>query len=158
MKISFDLDGVLFIDPQTIPAEPPLPGPLARLYPERLRKGTIRLIHDLQSRGFEVWVYTSSYRRERYLLSLFWLYGIKFDQIINGYRHDRDIQEKSRVQLPSKLPNYYQISLHIDDDIIVARNARTYSFHVLLVDRADPDWTEKVLREAERIREMEILS
>ena len=39
MRVSFDLDEVLFVSPQTHETEPELPFPLNRIYTERLRKG-----------------------------------------------------------------------------------------------------------------------
>ena len=86
MRISFDLDEVLFVDPNRYETEKALRFPLNRLFPERLRKGTVDLIHELQRQGFEVWVYTSSFRTETYIRALFRNYGIRFDQIVNGYR------------------------------------------------------------------------
>ena len=82
MRISFDLDEVLFVDPKRYEIEKPPRGLAARLYSERLRKGTPELIHELQKRGFEVWVYTSSYRTENYIKRLFRLYGVTFDEPI----------------------------------------------------------------------------
>ena len=70
MRVSFDLDVVLFVDPNTFETEAPLPFPLNRIFTERLRKGTIQLINDLKADGFEVWVYTSSFRSERYIRTL----------------------------------------------------------------------------------------
>lgn len=55
MKISFDLDEVLFVSPDYMETEPELRFPLNRMFPERLRKGTVYLINELQKRGFEVW-------------------------------------------------------------------------------------------------------
>ena len=56
MRISFDLDEVLFVDPRRYSIEP-VPGRLhGMLFKERLRKGTVKLIHELQKRGFEVWI------------------------------------------------------------------------------------------------------
>ena len=37
MRVSFDLDEVLFVSPQTHKTEPPLPFPLNRFFKERLR-------------------------------------------------------------------------------------------------------------------------
>lgn len=155
MIISFDLDGVLFVDPKYYEIEPPLIPPLDRLYPDRLRKGTVDLIHRLQSENYKVWVYTSSYRRERYIKWLFWNYHVKFDKIINGTRHDKEVQRNRVLRLPSKMPNFYQISLHIDDEESVVQNGKAYGFHVLRVSEPDPLWTEKILEEAGRIRSME---
>ena len=89
MRISFDLDEVLFVDPSNHMIEPELKFPFNRIYKERLRYGTAELIPKLQSLGYEVWVYTSSFRSEFYIKSLFRLYGVKFDGIVNGGRHER---------------------------------------------------------------------
>ena len=155
MKISFDLDEVLFVSPDNFEVEPELRFPLNRMFPERLRKGTVELIHELQRRGFEVWVYTSSFRTEVYINALFRHYNIHFDQIVNGYRHKREVQGNRDVTLPQKMPSHYRISLHIDDEEVVQQNARSYGYRVLRICDPDPDWVQKVLDEAERVRKIE---
>lgn len=155
MRISFDLDEVLFVDPRTFETEAPLSFPLNRLFSERLRKGTIRLIHELQAQGFEVWVYTSSFRPEQYIRSLFRHYGIRFDHIINMPRHLREVQRGRKETLPQKMPSYYRISLHIDDEDVVIENGSRYGFRTFKVCEPDDQWVEKVLAEANRIRNLE---
>ena len=86
MRVSFDLDEVLFVNPNTHKTEPPLRFPLNRMYPERLRLGTPELINRLQELGYEVWIYTSSFRTEKYLTRLFRHYGVRFDGIVNAQR------------------------------------------------------------------------
>ena len=56
-------------------------------------------------------VYTSSFRTERYIKHLFRLYGVRFDGIVNGMRHLKEVQRNSKSVLPQKLPNRYRISL-----------------------------------------------
>ena len=155
MRISFDLDEVLFVSPVTHKTEAPLPFPLNRIYRERLRLGAPDLIRKLQRSGDQVWVYTSSYRRERYIKGIFWHYHVKFDKIINGTRHDKEVQRNRKQRLPSKLPSFYRISLHIDDEESVMKNGQTYGFRVLRVSEPDPLWAEKVFQEAIHIREIE---
>ncbi|MBR1669740.1 MAG: HAD family hydrolase [Butyrivibrio sp.] len=155
MKVSFDLDEVLFVDPDTFEVEPELRFPLNRMFPERLRKGTVRLINELQKRGFEVWVYTSSFRSDLYIRTLFRYYGVKFDEIVNGYRHLKEVQGNRAQTLPQKVPGHYRISLHIDDEDVVIANARSYGYRALQIRDPDPEWVGKVLEEAERIRELE---
>ena len=104
MRISFDLDEVLFVDPNTFEIEDPPRFPFNRIFPERLRKGTVWLIHQLQEEGFQVWVYTSSFRSERYIRSLFKQYGIRFDGIINSLCHLREVQRSHPERLPQKMP------------------------------------------------------
>ena len=52
MRISFDLDEVLFVWPQTHKTEPPLKFPFKKIYKERLRLGTPELINRLQELGY----------------------------------------------------------------------------------------------------------
>lgn len=155
MRISFDLDEVLFVSPDDYETEPPLRFPLNRLFPERLRKGTVKLIHDLQAEGFEVWVYTSSFRAEIYIRNLFRHYGVKFDQIVNGDRHLKEVQGSRDKPLPQKMPNFYRISLHVDDEDAIHENGKIYGFHTWKVYEPDEQWAEKLMAEAKRIRDLE---
>ena len=155
MRISFDLDEVLFVNPEKYETEAPLRFPLNRLFPERLRKGTVALIHELQRQGFEVWVYTSSFRTETYIKALFRNYGVRFDYIVNGARHQAEIQAKHSQPMPTKMPGFYRIGLHIDDEDSVVQNGRLHGFRVMRVYEPDPRWADKILAEANRIRDME---
>ena len=155
MIISFDLDGVLFVDPVKFEIEPVPNFPFRLYYPERLRKGTVDLIHRLKEQDIRVWVYTSSYRRESYIRGLFWHYGVRFDRIINAAQHDRDVQRDKKERLPLKMPNFYRITMHIDDEDSVVQNGKDYGFHVLQVKGPDPLWTEKVFEEACRLLDIE---
>ena len=155
MRVSFDLDDVLFVSPEKYETEPALSFPYSRMFPDRLRKGTPELIHALQARGYEVWIYTSSYRTEVYLRALFRAYGVRFDGIVNAQRHESEVQRNRSERLPQKLPNFYHISLHIDDESTIQENARRYGFRAMRVYEPDPDWAEKVLKEADRVCRLE---
>lgn len=151
MRVSFDLDEVLFVSPQTHKTEKELPFPLNKIFIERLRLGTPDLIRMLHDEGCEVWVYTSSFRSERYIKTLFRFYHVKFDGIVNGDRHLREVQGNKRERLPQKLPSKYRISLHIDDESVVCTNGRAYGFNVYQLEAQDDEWKEKII---ERVREI----
>lgn len=155
MRVSFDLDEVLFVSPETHRTEPPLRFPLNRIFRERLRLGTPDLIHSLQSLNYEVWIYTSSFRSEKYIRRLFQFYGVKLDGIVNGERHLKEVQQGRAETLPQKLPNRYRISLHIDDETIVCTNGRQFGYNVYQLEAQDDDWKEKILARAEEIRKRE---
>ena len=155
MRVSFDLDEVLFVAPETHKTEPPLFFPLNRIFKERLRLGTPDLINSLQSLGYEVWVYTSSFRSERYITSLFRCYGVHFDGIVNGTRHLKEVQRNNRDTLPQKLPNRYRISLHIDDETVICSLGSQYGFKTYQLDAQDDDWKEKIIARAEAIKKIE---
>lgn len=155
MRISFDLDDVLFVSPERYETEPAPPFPHSRLFKERLRKGTPELIHALQDEGFEVWIYTSSYRKASYLRNLFRAYGIRFDGIVNAQRHEKEVQRDRKQLLPQKMPSFYHISLHVDDEKSVEKNGRLFGFRTIRVYEPDEHWGEKVLEEARRIDRIE---
>ena len=146
MRVSFDLDEVLFVSPQTHKN---------RIFVERLRLGAPDLIRQLQALGYEVWVYTSSYRTEKYIKGLFRLYGVRFDGIVNATRHLKEVQRDNKTILPQKMPNRYRISLHIDDEMVICTSARQYGFHAYHLDAEDDDWKDKIIARANEIKRME---
>ncbi len=151
MRVSFDLDDTLFVDPEKFKTEKALHFPFRLIYRERLRLGTVSLFKYLEEHGIEAWVYTTSFRSERYIRGLFRCYGIKLREVVNGERHAREVQRDNPEPMPSKYPAKYRIDLHIDDDISVKQNGDTYGFKVLIIGDEDERWTEKII---ERIKEI----
>jgi len=157
MRVSFDLDEVLFVSPKTHKTEPELKFPLNKIFKERLRLGAPELIHKLQQLGYDVWVYTSSYRTERYIRTLFKLYGIKFDGIINAQRHLKEVQKDNKFIYPQKVPSKYRISLHIDDETVICSAGRQYGFEAYQLDAQDDDWVQKVIDRANQIKKRQLI-
>ena len=155
MRVSFDLDEVLFVSPNTHKTEPELRFPLNKIYKERLRLGTPDLVNTLQRMGYDVWIYTSSYRSEKYISRLFRCYGVRFDGIVNAQRHLKEVQRNRAQALPQKLPSYYRISLHIDDESVVCTQAGRYGFNAYQLQAQDDDWKEKIIERAEQIKKRE---
>ena len=151
MIVSFDLDDTLFVSEKAFRTEPPLPLPLRLLYRERLRAGTVALLRRLREQGHQVWIYTTSYRSERYIRGLFRCYGIRLDRVINGETHQNEVQAGRAEGMPSKYPSKYRIGLHVDDDVSVWENGKVYGFRVFLVGAQDDGWADKILSEIERI-------
>lgn len=158
MRVSFDLDEVLFVLPSTHMVEPELKFPFNKIYKERLRYGAPELIGKLQDMGIEVWVYTSSYRTQRYIKGLFRHYNVKFDGIVNAQRHLEEVQRNKKELLPQKLPNVYRISLHIDDEEVVCTYGKAYGFDVYQLNAHDDEWKEKILERVEQIRKRDFKS
>lgn len=157
MRVSFDLDEVLFVNPETHKTEPKLCFPFYLIFKERVRLGTARLIPRLQDMGFDVWIYTSSYRSERYIRSLFRLYGIQLDGVVNAQRHEREVQAGRKEILPQKMPSRYRITLHIDDESIIMTAGKAYGFDVYQLDAQDDDWEQKIVDRVQAIQKREIM-
>ncbi len=152
MIISFDLDDTLFVSDKNFKTEPILRFPMNLFYKEKLRLGTVELMKYIREQNIKIWIYTTSYRSERYIRGLFRCYGVKIDNIINGEKHAKDVQAGRADGMPSKYPSKYRIDLHIDDDITVAQNGKIYGFNVFIVGKQDDEWTEKIKNEIERIK------
>ena len=155
MKGSFDLDDTLFVSPEKFKTESKLRFPFNKIFRERLRFGTIELMNWLYENEVEVGVYTTSFRSERYIRRLFRCYGIRFDFVINGERHAREVQANKKDPMPSKYPAKYRIDLHIDDDISVKQNGRMYGYRVFLVGEQDDGWNEKIKQEIKGLMEID---
>ncbi len=152
MRVSFDLDEVLFVSPKTHQTEPELLFPLNKIFKERLRLGTPDLINSLQGLGYEVWVYTSSFRSELYIKWLFRFYRVRFDGIVNGTRHLNEVQKGHREILPQKVPGRYNISLHVDDESVICSYGREYGFDAYQLDAPDEMWKEKIIEKAAQVK------
>ncbi|MBR1737092.1 MAG: HAD family hydrolase, partial [Firmicutes bacterium] len=133
MRVSFDLDDTLFVPAEKFRTEEELSFPFNKIYKERLRFGTVGLMKKLREMGVEIWIYTTSFRSERYIRGLFKRYGIKIDEVVNGERHEKEVQRGKNEPMPSKYPSRYRIDLHIDDDISVLNNGKIYGFRVHIV-------------------------
>lgn len=82
---------------------------------------------------------------------MFGLYGVRFTQIVNAQRHLEEVQRNRKEMLPQKLPNNYRISLHIDDEAVVASYGKAYGFEVFQLEAQDDAWEAKILAKMEQI-------
>nr|MDE5946616.1 HAD family hydrolase [Oscillospiraceae bacterium] len=147
MIVSFDLDETLFVNPEKVPTEKKLNFPLDKIYKDRLRAGTVELLTWINASDIKLWIYTTSFRSEKYINFLFRHYNIKIDNIINGERHQKEVQRNNNEKMPSKYPSKYHIDLHIDDEISVYQNGISFGFRVYLLKENDVNWVNSVKSE-----------
>jgi hypothetical protein len=140
MRIAFDLDNTLIRCGHDFPLATPQRRLWARLLGhEPLRHGIKELTDYCRQRGWEVWVYTTSYRSAWHIRRLFWLHGIRLDGVVNQQRHDREVHARSTKHPPS-----FGIDLLVDDSEGVRIEGERHGFRVLVVAPEDERWTEKV--------------
>src|SRR5438067_846899 len=91
MRISFDLDDTLICYGPAVPCEP-RPAWHRRLFTSRepLRLGAKSLMLELEQRGWELWIYTTSYREPRSVRRWLRSHGIRVRDVINRAIHDGD--------------------------------------------------------------------
>ena len=139
MRISFDIDDTLiFYDKSKNKSTND-----KLLSGEILREGTIELLKEMQQ-NHELWIYTTSLRSPFFLKLFFKLKGIKIERVINQKVHQELLKDLKMKSSPTKLPNRYEIDLHIDDSEGVVMEGEKYRFNVLRIDPNDLDWTTKI--------------
>lgn len=145
MRISFDLDDTLICYQPGAAHEPPLRWHWGLLGGnEPLRRGAIDLTRRLRDAGWEVWVYTTSYRNPRGVRRWLWCHGVRVGRVINQDVHDRYLKRSTRDYPPSKNPAAFGIDLHVDDSEGVAIEGRRHGFRVVVVSPDDPAWADAV--------------
>ena len=55
--------------------------------------------------------------------------------------------------LPQKMPGFYRITLHVDDETVIATAGKQYGFEVYELNEPDKDWKEKVISRVRKIVE-----
>ena len=140
MRIAFDLDNTLIRCGHDFSLEKPQQRIWAKLLGgEQLRHGIKELTDHCRQRGWEVWVYTTSYRSAWHIRRLFWLHGIGLDGVVNQQRHDREAMVRCTTHPPS-----FGIDLLIDDSEGVRMEGERHGFRVVVVAPKDEEWAEKV--------------
>ena len=140
MRLAFDLDNTLIRCGHDFPLATSQRRIWARLLGnEQLRAGTKELTDCCRQRGWEVWVYTTSYRSAWQIRKLFWLHGISFDSVVNQQRYNHEVQARCTKHPPS-----FGIDFLIDDSEGVRIEGERHGFRVLVVAPEDAQWAEKV--------------
>lgn len=149
MIISFDIDNTLIpysdefeIEEKTLFAK--------ILRAEPIRKGTIELFKELENRGHEIWIYTTSFRSPLSLKKTFKCYGLNPSKIINEKINQKQLKQNSCNA--SKNPKLFGIDIHIDDSKGVEIEGKKYGFKTIIVDINDKKWTDKIKEELERLK------
>lgn len=141
MRFAFDLDNTLIRCGHDFSLEKPQRRFWAKMFgKEQLREGTKALTDACRQRGWQVWVYTTSYRSTWHIRWLFWLHGIRLDGVVNQQRHDDQAQVRCTKHPPS-----FGIDLLIDDSEGVRIEGQRHGFQVLVIVPNDAKWTEKVI-------------
>jgi hypothetical protein len=153
MRISFNVDDTLVLHDSPSPKEMVVPWWWRWRYPEPLRLGTKALLHALQARGHELWIYTTTYREPRYMRGWFRSFGVRLADVVNQDRHDLMVPKAQfSGYVPSKYPPAFGIDLHVDDSEGVAEEGRACGFRVVVVSPTDADWAARVLAAVDEMK------
>ena len=152
--IAFDLDGTLIPTQNGVPVEENYNPFWKIFFHEKIRRGTKDMILKLQNQGCDIWIYTTSFRRVKYIHRMFLAMGIKLTGVVNQIVHyERMVKVFGNRNKPSKSPSTFGIDLLVDDEPEIKKEALIYGFDALLVDQSDQDWVNKVLDHVKSMRD-----
>ena len=140
MRVAFDLDNTLIRNDFNFPlalAERLFLQKL--LQTELLRLGVRELFAFCRSKGWEVWIYTTSYRSPFYIRKMLWVYNLRVDGVVNQARHDQQVRVRS-----TKHPPTFGIEALIDDSRGVQLEGERFGFSVIQIDPQDASWVTTV--------------
>jgi len=142
MIISFDLDDTLIPTTKKFQTEPRTI--LQRLLGiEELRTGTIATMRACRSKGYKIYIYTTSLRSVSRIRWTFYTYGIRIDRIINHRVHEKTMSRHHANT--SKYPPAFNIDIHVDDSAGVEIEGRRFGFRTIIVSNNDTNWAADIL-------------
>lgn len=116
---------------------------------EPIRRGTKSLIQELRSKGYTIWIYTTSYRSTFKIIKTFAYHGIRIDKVINQQINQKVLRQQNCYA--SKNPNLFGIHIHVDDSAGVGLEGKQWGFSTIIVDVKDEDWIRTILEQVEEI-------
>jgi hypothetical protein len=144
MRIAFDLDDTLIPCHDQFPTEPPNYSLISKFFfTEHLRVGTVDLFKRLQAEGFQLWVYTSSYRTMFRIWITFLCYGIWLHGIVNQSKHERHLR-RTKHGFALKFPPLFAIDYLVDNSEAIYHEGMRLGYDVLLVNPDDKQWTTTI--------------
>ncbi len=104
LRLTLDLDEVVFAPDGNGNTEKPLPFPMNRFYRERLRLGIPALFELCAAEGFDIWLYSSGYQSVDYVRELLKGYHTRVTGIIAGTERS-GLKEASAGEIIETLKN-----------------------------------------------------
>ena len=143
-RVALDLDEVVFCSGDE-PAEKPLPFPLKLIYRERIRLGIPALFHFFNSRGFDIWVYSSNYRSFTHIQKLFFLYNSRVTGIVTGAGKRGHLDAAIQERLKKNVSEHYSTTIHIDSQGMLRVDSRTGNYEDYAVSGSGADWSAQIM-------------
>ena len=138
MCISFDLDEVLVCDGKSVAADKAPGFPFNLIYKDRVRQNIGACFQELSKLGFDIWVYTGSYKSKGQIEGLLKHHKAKVTGIMNGLK-----TKKPNSGITQAFKDKYKVLVHVDNESLIWVNTATKDFEDIPVSSGD-DWASQV--------------
>ena len=143
-RVTLDLDEVVLCSGNE-PAEKPLSFPLSLRYSERLRLGIPALFHFLNSRDYDIWVYSSNYYSFTHIQKLFWLYHTRVTGIVTGTGKKGHVDNAIQQRMKKYISEHYATTIHIDGQGMLRVDNHTGSYEEFTFNGSGTDWSAQIM-------------
>ncbi len=144
-RVTLDLDEVVF-RPESDPClEKPLPFPLRKWYRDRLRLGVPALFYMLNSRRYDIWVYTARYLSMEHLRNYFRLHRLRVTGIVTGTGRKSAAGPATRKRLEALLAARYETTVHVDNDTVLRTGTGSGAFEEYRLSGNSSTWSREVI-------------
>ena len=150
-RVALDLDEVVFCSGDSAFVEKPLRFPLNRIYKERLRLGVPALFHFINSRNYDIWVYTSKYYSMEYIYYFFKRWGVHLNGIVTGTGRKGDTTATMR-ELNRLLDTKYSSTIYIDNGLLMRTFSGSKEREECQLSGSPETWSKEVIDAIERWR------
>ena len=150
-RVALDLDEVVFCSGDSAFVEKPLQFPLNRIYKERLRLGVPALFHFINSRNYDIWVYTSKYYSMEYIYYFFKRWGVHLNGIVTGTGRKGDTTATMR-ELNRLLDTKYSSTIYIDNGLLMRTFSGSKEREECQLSGSPETWSKEVIDAIERWR------
>ena len=151
-RVTLDLDEVVFCPDSDSCLEKGLPFPANRIFKERIRLGIPALFHTLNSKGYDIWIYTAKYYSLDYLRRYFWHYRVHVTGIVTGTARKGPPGTNTMKELEKVLETKYKSTVHIDNDMVLRTFRGERGFEDYPLNAPASGWSRKVVEIIERMK------
>ena len=144
-RVTLDLDEVV-LRPESDPhLEKPLPFPLRKVYPERLRLGIPALFHMLNSHSYDIWLYSAGYSSLDHFRHFFRFSHVPVTGIVTGTARKGPAAAETRKELEKICESRYVSTVHIDSEKVLRTFSGSKTFEEFDLSGNPETWSAEVM-------------
>ena len=144
-RVTLDLDEVVFRPEGDACVEKALHFPLNRVYKERIRLGIPALFHDLNAKGYDIWIYSAQYYSMEYLKQFFRHYHVRVTGIVTGTARKTPRGAETVKEMDRMVAAKYHTTLHIDNQLVLRTSRDSREFEEYRLSGSDAGWSREVM-------------
>ena len=150
-RVTLDLDEVVFCANDDSCQEKPLSFPAKLFFRENVRKGIPALLHFLNEKEYDVWVYSARYYSMDYIRSFFKARQVRLAGIVTGAGRKELSGKDDGKELKKLIEKKYRQTIAIDSEAVLRIDNAARNFEEIPVDGPADEWSLRVMN---AIREM----